>query len=73
MENHFFRNLLVRLRPKDQEIVHAIGFHKIAGVRQFVPGLPRLANNDVFPHTMIRSAAIAINDADLGTRSQRLP
>ena len=56
---------LIRLRSEDQKIIHAVGFHEILRVEQFVSGLGGFANDHVFTHAMISSVAIAINDANL--------
>ena len=65
------RRALIRLLSEDQKIIHAVGFHEILRVTQFVSGLGGFANDDVFTHAMIFSVAIAINNADLGSWLKR--
>jgi hypothetical protein len=64
-------HFLLRLRSEDQKIIHAVGFHEILRIAQFVSGLGGFANDYVFIHAVIFSVAIAINDANLSSRSQR--
>jgi hypothetical protein len=61
---------LVRLPTEDQKIIHAVGFHEILRVAQFVAGFGGFANNHIFIHSMIRSVAIAIDDSNPGSRSK---
>jgi hypothetical protein len=63
------RPALLRLGSEDQKIIHAVGFHEILRVAQFVSGLGGFANDHVFAHAMICSVATAINDANPGSRS----
>jgi hypothetical protein len=62
---------LVRLPSEDQKIIHAIGFHEILLVEQFVSGLDGFANDHIFTHAMIASVAIAINDSNPSSWSKR--
>ena len=60
----------IRLRSEDQKIIHAVGFHEILRVAQFISGLGGFANDHVLAHAMIFSVAIAIDDANLRSRPQ---
>jgi len=62
---------LVWLPSEDQKIIHAIGFHEILCVEQFVSGPDIFANDHIFTHAMIGSVAIAINDSDPSSWSKR--
>ena len=58
------RRALIRLRSEDQKIIHAVRFHEILRVSQFVSGLRSFTNDHISTHSMIFSVAIAINDAN---------
>jgi hypothetical protein len=58
---------LIRLRGKDQKIIHAVGFYEILRVAQFVSGLGGFANDCVFSDAMIFCIAIAVDDANPGS------